>query len=218
MLPLMVSQALCLPWETAINAALRYDPATLMALESQSGKLVCLDITGIRCVYIRLVSEGVQLSLTNHADVDVTLRGRFSDFVPVALATDKAAALMSSAVVVEGDTALATDLSHWVNRLDIDWEAMITPITSGLVAHQIGQGVRGLMSWGQQTAQTMAMAAQDYVEDEVAWVTPAPLLALFSQDVDEVRLRVDRLTARIEQLEQKALSKQADKAEEKQTL
>lgn len=202
MLPPMLSQALCLPWETAINFALRHDPATLLALQQQAGKLVCLRFNGMGELHLRLLADGIALSLDNQAEPDVILCGRTADFVPVAMANDKAAALMASDIEIEGDTQLATALSHLASSLDIDWEAMVAPITGGLVAHQLGQGLRGLVSWGQQTATTLMKASSDYVQDEVHWVTPAPLLERFSQDVDQLRLRVDRLAARIEQLEQ----------------
>lgn len=202
MLPPMLSQALCLPWEMAINFALRHDPATLIALEKQAGKLVCIRLLGMGDVYLRLLADGVSISLENLAEPDVTLMGRPSDFMPVAMADDKAAALMASQVDIDGDTQLATALSHIASALDIDWEAMVSPVTGGLLAHQLGQGLRGLMTWGQQTAATMVTASSDYVQDEVQWVTPAPLLERFARDVDQVRLRADRLAARIERLEQ----------------
>ena len=202
MLPLMLSQALCLPWETALNFALRHDPATLVALAPHSGKLVCVRLQGFGDVHVRLLADGVSLSVSNEAAPDVILAGRSADFLPIALAGDKASALMASPVVMEGDTRLATALSHIASALDIDWEAMAAPLTGGLVAHQLGQGLRGLMQWGQQTSATMMKASSDYVQDEVQWVTSAPLLERFARDVDQLRLRADRLSARIERLEQ----------------
>ena len=204
MLPPILNQALCLPWEVALNFALRHDPATLIALEKQAGKLVCIRLHGLGDVYLRLLADGVAVSLDNLAEPDVMLAGSPSDFMPVALASDKAAALMASQIDIEGDTQLATVLSHLASALDIDWEAMVTPVTGGLLAHQLGQGLRGLMTWGQQTATTLVKASSDYVQDEAQWVTPAPLVERFSSEVDQLRLRVDRLAARIERLEQES--------------
>jgi len=215
MLPPMLSQALCLPWETALNFALRHDPATLVALKPHSGKLVCLQLQGMGAVYVRLLENGVGLSLSNDAQPDVILAGRPADFAPIALAEDKAAALMASPVMIEGDTRLATALSHMASALEVDWEAMVSPMTGGLIAHQLGQSLRGLMSWGQQTSATMMKASSDYVQDEVRWVTPAPLLERFACDVDQVRLRADRLAARIALLEQARQSERESSVQEK---
>ena len=204
-LPLL-GQALCLPWELAINQALRHDPATLHALRPLAGRLVCLSVPGLTRVFVRLLPEGISLSVNGQQEqdeaIDLLLIGSLADFATLASAQDKTGALMSGPLLVDGDTDLAARLSRIANHLDIDWEAMLQPLTGAVVAHQIGESVRGLLARGRETAATLHSASRDYVRDEAGLVTPSVLLERFAAGVDDLRLATDRLEARIEQLEQ----------------
>jgi ubiquinone biosynthesis protein UbiJ len=206
-LPAELTHALCLPWEAAVNHALTYDPATLQQLSRYNGRLVHIHLVATGTLSLRLLDTGIELGMTNHAPdddlsgADVIISGTLPDFIRLARASNKASALMSGAVAIEGDTELATALSRLVDQLDIDWEAMISPATGGLIAHQIGEGLRGLMSWGQTTAKTMSTAARDYVVEEAGLLVSQTEMDHVADQIDQLKLATDRLAARIQLLE-----------------
>ena len=199
-LPVELLQALCVPVEAAVNHVLRYDPPALNALSRHQGRLLSLNIDGISPLYVRILDTGIGLSLSNEAVADAALSGSVSDFLALAKAQDKANALINSAIDMDGDSEFAIALTRIANQLDIDWEAVIAPATGGLLAHQIGKGLRGLLGWGKSTGSTYKTAIKDYLEDEARLVTPKPLLQQFADDVDELKLATDRLSARIDRL------------------
>ncbi|MCY0965008.1 ubiquinone biosynthesis accessory factor UbiJ [Parathalassolituus penaei] len=203
-LPLL-GQALCLPWELAINQALRHDPATLQALRPLAGRLVCLSVPGLTRLYVRILPEGISLSVNGQQEqdeaIDLLLIGSLADFAALASASDKTTAMMSGPLLLDGDTDLAARLSRIASHLDVDWEAMLQPFTGAVLAHQIGESVRGLVSRGRETAATLHSASRDYMRDEAGLVTPSVLLEQFAAGVDDLRLATDRLEARIQQLE-----------------
>ena len=203
MLSPVISQALCLPAEALVNRILRQDPAALARFSRAEGRILALDIHNKACINVRLLSDGFTLSMTAGTPADVTLRGELRDFIALARATDKANELINSAIDMEGDTELALSVTRAVQSLDIDWEALIQPATGGLLAHQIGKGIRGLVRWSRDTGGTWSRAGKEYLEDEIQLVTPAPLLDDFSHEVDRIRLATDRLDARIARLENK---------------
>lgn len=200
----LLGQALCLPWELAINQALRHDPATLAALKPLAGHRLCLCVPALIRLQVRLLPDGISLSLFEDDEdlgADLQLTGSAADFVALARASDKTSALMGGDILLSGDTELATRLARIAGAIDVDWEAMLQPLTGAVVAHQIGQSVRGWLQWGRETGATLGAAARDYVQDEAALVTPASLLERFAADVDDLSLATDRLEARIRQLE-----------------
>lgn len=201
----LLGQALCLPWELAINQALAHDPATLASLRPLSGRLLCICVPAVTRLYVRLLPEGISISLGSHDEqadaVDLQLTGSMADFAALASARDKSTALMGSQILLDGDTDLASRLSRIAAQIDIDWEAMLEPLTGGLLAHQLGESMRSLLQWGRESGRTLRTATRDYVQDEVELVTPAPLLEQFAAGVDELRLATDRLEARVQQLE-----------------
>ena len=202
-LPAELLQAACVPFEAAINHVLRYDPAALNSLSRQQGRLLCVRIDALNPVLIRIVDNGIVLSLapaTGDNDslnsADATLSGSAADFFALARASDKAHALISSAIDMDGDSEFALSLTRVAQNLDIDWEALITPLTGGLLAHQLGKGLRGLLSWGKSSAPAYRNAVKEYLEDEAQLLTPEPLAAQFADEVDQLRLATDRLEAR----------------------
>jgi len=206
-LPAELLQAACVPFEAAINHVLRYDPAALNSLRRQQGRLLCVRIDAMNPVLIRIVDNGIVLSLVPATDdngslssADATLSGSAADFFALARASDKAHALISSAIDMDGDSEFALSLTRVAQNLDIDWEALITPLTGGLLAHQLGKGLRGLLNWGKSSAPAYRNAVKEYLEDEAQLLTPEPLAAQFADEVDQLRLATDRLEARTQRL------------------
>lgn len=213
MLPQELVQSLCLALESTINAVLRHDPALLQQMAQQNGRIVGIQVAGYLTVYLRLSDSGLGLipELSDDHQPDVLMIGTLSDFLQLAQAKDKANQLINSHIELQGDSELAIFLTQLMQTLDIDWEALISPLTGGLVAHQMGQTVRGFLRWGQQTWRTQRMAIKDFVEDEAQLVTPKPLLDDFATAVDDIRLATDRLSARIQQLENRQTASKTGK-------
>lgn len=204
MLPAVLTQALCLPIETLINRALREDISTLTRLEQQEGRLLAIEVSDLGRVNIRFLREGIALSMTQESEADVVLSGTASDFLGLARADNKAHELINSQIDMQGDTELALFVTRTVEKLDIDWEAVIQPLTGSLLAHQVGKGIRSLINWRTSTGNVYRTAAKEYLEDELNIVTPQPLLNQFAEETDQLRLQADRLAARITQLEKRS--------------
>ncbi|MAE34870.1 MAG: hypothetical protein CMH97_06400 [Oceanospirillaceae bacterium] len=203
MLPAVLSQAMCLPVERVINHALRQDSATLSRLARQEGRMAAVDIEGLGRFNVRLLRDGIALSMTPDSDSEVVLSGKLTDFLELARAEDKAHELINSDIDMDGDTELALYLTRTVQALDIDWESAIQPLTGGLLAHQIGKGLRSLSRWSRDTGSTYRTAAKEYLEDELQAVTPSAMLDDFATQTDDLRLMMDRIEARIAGLENK---------------
>ena len=203
MLPAVLSQAMCLPVEGVINYALRQDSATLSRLARQEGRMAAVDIEGLGRFNVRLLRDGIALSMTPDSDSEVVLSGKLTDFLELARADDKAHELINSDIDMDGDTELALYLTRTVQALDIDWESAIQPLTGGLLAHQIGKGLRSLSRWSSDTGSTYRTAAKEYLEDELQAVTPSAMLDDFATQTDDLRLMMDRIEARIAGLENK---------------
>ncbi|MDF1764737.1 MAG: SCP2 sterol-binding domain-containing protein [Oleibacter sp.] len=202
-----LTQVACLPAELLINRLLREDPVALKHVARIEGRLMAVHIDQQWQFNIRFLRDGITISSTQDIDYDVLMSGRMSDFLALARSKNKANALINSPIDLQGDTELALSVTRIVEKLDIDWEHLITPLTGSLLAHQLGKGVRGVLQWGRSSAPTYRTALKDYLEDEAQVVTPAPLLKQFNDDVDRLRLATDRLTARLDALKVAANTK-----------
>ncbi|MFA5627213.1 MAG: SCP2 sterol-binding domain-containing protein [Thiohalomonadaceae bacterium] len=189
--------------EAAINTALIMDPETKARLAALEGKVIAIDLQGLDVNIFFLPGEhGFRLMGHYEGEPDTCLRGR-----PLALLRLKQArageGLFSGDVQITGDIELGQRIQRILGGLDIDWEEHLSRLTGDVLAHQIGNGVRGLLHWGQQTMSNLQASLVDYAQYErrdlpVSWEVDE-----FLADVDELRSAVDRLTARLVRLEQK---------------
>lgn len=207
-LPAEYWQAAFVPLEAALNQVLHYDPALLKQLAAQQGRVMAYAIDGWPTVQVRLLDSGVALSIHNETPADVTLRGRVRDFLELANADDKAHTLMHSEIELHGDTDLALFVAKCLQQLDVDWEAMVSPVMGGILAHQFGRSVRGFLRWGRDVLSTNRVAVRDYLYDEKALLAAPALQQDFAEQVDELRFASDRLEARFHRLQQALRNKE----------
>lgn len=199
-LPQEAQHLALLPIEQGINHALSYAPATLAALAPYQGQLLAIETDKLGSIFVRFIPEGISLSRNNLAEPTAAMQGSISDFMQLAQASNKADALINSAIDMSGDSDLPIRLARIMESLDIDWEALIAPATGGLVAHQLGRGLRHLSRLGQQHFANFKVASKQFAEDERQWVASQQDIKHFAEDVDHLKLATDRLQARLEQL------------------
>lgn len=205
----VLTQALLIPAEHTLHHMLRHAPLTRRKLQIHQGRVMALDVAGYARISVRFLPEGPELSLQgpSHDDTapgaDVTLHGSLNAFLSLGRADDKVSVLMKSDIEIDGDTDFALSVTRTLQAADMDWESFISPLTGGLLAHQIGTGLRRFLRWGERTSGTLKQAGRDYLQDETAIVAAPVLQQEFCQDVDRLRLACDRLEARIALLEQR---------------
>ncbi|MFT7372948.1 MAG: ubiquinone biosynthesis protein UbiJ [Oleiphilaceae bacterium] len=197
-----IDSALCASIESSINALLKHDPALLQALVKFEGKRIRIQSDDWLILVVTIHSHGFHLSLCDDDECNATIFGSISELMAVALASDKADALMNGDVDISGSSALVLDLAKIVQQLDIDWEALISPMTGGVVAHQIGKGFRNFIQWGKDSSQILATNSKEYLEDEVQLLVPKPMAEDFGQQVSDLRLATDRAEARLAAIKQ----------------
>lgn len=210
-LPSELQQSLILPVELAINTMLSHDPATQANLGRYQGKVLALSILApateqATTLYLRILDNELSFSLSEHMHFDACLTGSLPDFIALGLSSNKSDRLINSNIDLSGDSEFAIGVTGIIENLDIDWEALISPITGGLLAHQIGSGFRSIFSWGKAAFSTQSTAVKDYLETEAGHLASAEQVDRFANQVDDVKLAADRLAARIDLLQKKQSS------------
>lgn len=197
----LFKQSVCMALEASINEILRFDAGTQRSMSALDGKLLCVHVSPIGQWHVRFTGHQIQLGANTQSPADVVLSGALSDFIRLMRAPNKSQALMDSDILMQGDTDLAMSAARIAQHLDIDWEALISQATGGVIAHQLGNGVRHFNAWLTSTLPTYKSAVKTYVEDEAQWITPEPLMQSFNQRVDDVRMACDRISARVDALQ-----------------
>lgn len=186
--------------ETIINTALRYDPATRLKLARLSGKILAVNITAPVAInlFVMALDEEIELMANWDGEVDTQLSGSLMALLQ--LSTTEIHNLKYSGVTAMGDLTLLADLQQLLKNLDIDWEDMLSQFTGDVIGHQTAQIIRAKFGWAKDRAQTAARLGKEFLTEEYQALVSKPELDDFHQQVDELRLAVDRAAARVEKL------------------
>ncbi len=198
--------ALIGPIETAINAWLKLDEDTLPRFASLNGKIIRLHITGLDLnLYFLPSPSGIQV-MENYPDadqggvVDATIHGSPMALIRLGTSGNAGETLLKSDVEIDGDMRVAEKFSEILSEVDIDWEELLSKLVGDIIAHQAAQVAHNVSGWFKESAEAMKMNTAEYISEE-ARLTPAEAeVNYFMDQVDELRMGVDRLEARIKRL------------------
>lgn len=186
--------------EKIINTALYYDPATRLGVARLSGKVLAVKITAPVAfnLFIMPLEEEIQLMANWDGDVDTQLSGSLMALLQ--LSTTEIHNLKYSGVTAMGDLGLLADLQKLLKNLEIDWEDMLSQFTGDIIGHQTAQVIRTKFGWAKDRAQSATRLTREFLTEEYRALVSRPELEDFYQQVDELRLAVDRAAARVEKL------------------
>ncbi len=200
--------------ETAINAWLKLDDESLPRFAELEGKIIRLHIIGLDFnLYFFPSASGIQVlghypSEDDGGVVDATIHGSPMALIRLGTSNNAGETLLKSDVEIDGDMRVAESFSDILKNVDIDWEELLSKLVGDIIAHQTGQVARGATSWFTETIEAMKLNTGEYINEE-SKLSPADAEVRHHMErVDNVRMDVDRLEARINLLFSNADSNQ----------
>lgn len=184
--------------EFIINKFLRQDPNArkyLAALDSKTVAIKCKDFPSknLFCIF---GSDYVQITSTAPKEIAATITGSLTAFVTLAINredTDFRAANFT----INGDLFTVQQMQHLLLQLDIDWEEELSHYTGDIIAHQAVFLFKKLKKFHTTTKTSLEEMITEYLQEESGLLPTAYEIDEFSNAVDELRLDVDRLTAKV---------------------
>lgn len=193
-----------IPLAAALNALLNAQPAALSRLQRHSGKSLRLNLP-LLPLNLALDENGRFRPLTETEDTPVATAPALSltpmpSALPLLIGGGKLADLFR----FEGDDLFAADLSRAL--ADFDWVLALRPYLGDIAASRVEQFLRGFGNWRDHTAQAAGRNLAEYAVYEQAMLAEPHAVWTFINEVDAVREAVDRLEARLRQLESQPVS------------
>jgi len=200
--------------EVAINRVLQLDEDIQPRLKTLQGKVIAIDVRGLD-VPLYLIPEANKLSVYGRfeGEPDTTLRGTPLGLMRMGLSKHADDALFAGDVVISGDVELGQKFSEILEAMDIDWEEHLSHFTGDLVAHKMGNAVRSLFSWSQQTVGTLGQDVGEYLQEENEAVPNQDEAESFMSQVDVLRTDVDRMEARVRRMDVRLAPKVSEEIE-----
>ena len=211
--------------ETAINAWLKLDGEALPRLAELEGKIIRFHITGLEInLFFLPNASGIQVmgnyplevdsgdkaedgekAMTkiiteNKAVVDATIHGSPMALIQLSTSKNAGTTLLESDVEIDGDMHVAEKFSAILREVDIDWEELFSKLVGDIFAYRTGETVRSVTGWLKDSAEAMKLNTGEYISEESGLSPANAEVAEFMDEVDEVRMSIDRLEARINNL------------------
>ena len=198
----MLASALCAPAEALINAVLKQDPASALALQTYRGKALRIDCTTPLALTVFLVVEdhGFSLRSVYEEEPDASISASAGSFATLMLSESQSSALFSPAIALGGDTQLIQGLHRIINGLEIDWQGHFAPLIGDSATHQFSELVSRAQRWGKQSRDAIIDDIEEYLHEEARILPSKSEMAHFSTRVDELKLHLDRVQARTQRL------------------
>jgi len=189
--------------ENALNRYLALDPESQKRLHGLEGKTVTVQLEKLRLHFQLAIRDHRVTVLTGETlPADITLRGTPINLLSLALSRDKKNHFFSESVVLEGNAELGQQIIDLFDQLEIDWEEHLSQLIGDTPAHHLGRFTRKLFTWGREAHESLSQNLNDYVHEDKPWFPPTAALEDFYNDVDDIRLDLDRLEARVKRLQE----------------
>lgn len=187
--------------ESGLNRALALDPAGRQALMTALAGPVQFSVEAPLNLTLALVPAENRINVVSQPPdaPALELAGRPMAFA--ALATGDDQVFSQGRIRVVGDMALAHQFQRALDQLDPDWEAAMAEYLGDVPAHFLGQRLRGAVKWSRQARQSLNANVEEYIHEESRSLPGRRELEATFEDIDQISLRVERLDARIRQIE-----------------
>ena len=190
--------------ETAVNSYLKLAPDSLTRLGRLQGKVVAVELRGLKqTLYLLPDQQGLMIQSHFEGEPDATLSGTPVSFAELSLSSNPNRVLFRGDVTISGDIKLGQDFKRILDELDVDWEEVLSQYTGDVVAHKLGDLLRGFNQWGRNTLNTLGQDAAEYLQQESFDLPFKEEVEPFLKEVNRVRDDVERLAARVARLQQK---------------
>ena len=210
-----VSIAIAATIESTINNALHYDPASKRAMSELT------DIFAIEVIpavlppiifYCQGTTDGVRI--ISHCDSPVTTRLTGS---PAALfeLLNRPHNLAGSGVKLSGDVKLLQRWQAVLNNLDIDWQTFLQQRLGDIAGPVTATFIGKTRQWLQHQRRYHQHQLSVYLQEELRVVPAQAEFDHFYQEVDQLTLAVDRLQARVQQVNKKLANTRSKKSHSK---
>lgn len=203
---MIIKQYSLIALQKAMNHALALDPETKPRIGALKGKAIKIIVSPLDIhFFMHFQGDSIAL-LANYVDEpNTTIRSSPLGLIRLSLLpSSKVRSLFNDQIQISGDTELGQAVKQLFDELDIDWEGHLAHFTGDVAAHQIGRLVKRGMRFKDSLKTSLTHNLSDYIQEETNLTPPTAAIRDFMDDIDDLRLEVERLEASVNQFEHTA--------------
>ncbi len=213
-----LSSNLLVPFETLINRCIDQDIKLAEGIARHSGRALQLDITSPTVsVQVHFYPASITLSFApsllsetpgpsiegEAAELDGRISGSSLAMMRLLTERNEARSLVNPAIQISGDSEFVQAVYRLFLDMEINWQETLSRLIGDVPTHGVEQFLRSLGEFGRSTVASVRRNVDEYLHEESRVVPPRNQVEVFDRELDALRLRLDRLQARIQLVERK---------------
>ena len=193
---------LCAALEVAINRMLQQEASAREQCARLEGRALALTASDLDLRFvIEMVHGGVRVSGDDEVPVEVSARAPAARLLTLAMQTMDGRSGIPKGLEIDGDPELLQRFARILARAGFDPEEVAARLFGDVIAYRLAQGARGFVAWGRRSIDSLSYSAAEYLREETEDLARADDVEDWLQGVEELRDGIDRLEARLLQLE-----------------
>lgn len=201
--PARSSSLLLRPFEALLNRNIAASTAAKSLCQRLDAKVLALHVDGVPLnIYCKSVGDRMKLATSYEGTPSATLTGTPLAFMRL-VGPQPEAAIRGGSVHIQGDAEVAQTFSELIKHTRPDLEEELSRLIGDVAAHQVGTAARSVLDFAQRAASTFAQNVSEFLQEESRDVPSRTEADEFIAGVDKVRDDVERLEARIADIERR---------------
>lgn len=195
--------------EQAMNQLLKLDEDSQQRLKKLSGKSLQVTIRELPWPLLFNFSEQIDVGIVmannefeTESAADCLIELNLETLPKLKDSSQLTQLIQQKQLNLVGDIYVAQSFSALLKDLDVDWEEQLSRYTGDVVAHQTFTSMRALFDTAKTQIEKGAIELGDFLtQGDAVAVKPSEMKA-FSEDVTQLRSATERLSAKLDLLEQ----------------
>lgn len=186
--------------EKSLNHYLALDPNSAEKLHALEGKILKLVIKPIE-IFFSFENQFIKINSQPEKNIiTATLEGYPLAFLQLPF-LDKAQIpkLFKQELKISGDLEFGQHVRDLFQNIDIDWEEQISSMTGDIIAHELSQCFQYSKKFANKLTHSIQRNVTEYLQEESKDLPCREEVEDFCDDIDHLKLRVDRLDATLKE-------------------
>jgi len=189
------------PVASVLNKNIRATTPAHELCRKLDGTVVAVRVSNTSLATWFLVHDDcLELTTAHDGEPDVVISGSLLTLARMA-GEPGVGALRDGSLELTGDAHVADDFQQLLAYAKPDIEEELSGVVGDVAAHRLGEFARGVTTWTRDARATMGANIREYLQEESRDAPSRYEVDRFSDNVSTLRDDVDRLEARIDQLD-----------------
>jgi ubiquinone biosynthesis protein UbiJ len=185
----------------AINAYLGLDPESKQRLLPLKGRVATIELLPLHFTFqLELTEQGIEIHPDEALMAETKIIGTPLQMLGMMMNKDHRHRFFADDLKIEGNAELGQQLVGLFDELDIDWEEYLSHFVGDVSAHHASRVIRNISKWLSETEKTFTENINEYIHEEAEWFPTREALNDFFNDIDKLRMDLDRLEAKVKHL------------------